>query len=60
MQEDALATASSGSARTVVELLAVPTDVSDEASVQAWRTATIERFGSVQVCGNNAGVSGRG
>lgn len=39
-----------------VETLAVPTDVSDEAAVQALAAATLERFGSVHVVCNNAGV----
>jgi NAD(P)-dependent dehydrogenase (short-subunit alcohol dehydrogenase family) len=40
-----------------VETLAVPTDVSDEASVQALATAAVERFGAVHVVCNNAGVA---
>ena len=39
-----------------VETLAVPCDVSDEAAVQALAAATLERFGSVHVVCNNAGV----
>jgi NAD(P)-dependent dehydrogenase (short-subunit alcohol dehydrogenase family) len=39
-----------------VETLAVRTDVSDEAAVQALAAATLERFGSVHVVCNNAGV----
>ena len=37
--------------------VAVPTDVSDEASVQALADASFERFGAVHVLCNNAGVS---
>lgn len=39
-----------------VKTLAVTTDVSDEASVQALAAAAIERFGAVHVVCNNAGV----
>jgi NAD(P)-dependent dehydrogenase (short-subunit alcohol dehydrogenase family) len=39
-----------------VETLAVRTDVSDEASVQALAAAAVERFGAVHVVCNNAGV----
>lgn len=39
-------------------LLAVPTDVSDPAAVDALAQATIDRFGSVHVICNNAGVGG--
>jgi NAD(P)-dependent dehydrogenase (short-subunit alcohol dehydrogenase family) len=39
-----------------VETLMVPTDVSVEASVQALAAATIERFATVHVVCNNAGV----
>jgi NAD(P)-dependent dehydrogenase (short-subunit alcohol dehydrogenase family) len=38
------------------ETLAVRTDVSDEASVQALAAAAVERFGAVHVLCNNAGV----
>jgi NAD(P)-dependent dehydrogenase (short-subunit alcohol dehydrogenase family) len=40
-----------------VEVAAVPTDVSDGASVQRLADATVERFGRVDVLCNNAGVS---
>jgi NAD(P)-dependent dehydrogenase (short-subunit alcohol dehydrogenase family) len=40
-----------------VETLAVPTDVSDEAAVQALAEAALERFGAVHVLCNNAGVA---
>jgi NAD(P)-dependent dehydrogenase (short-subunit alcohol dehydrogenase family) len=39
-----------------VETLLVPTDVSDEAAVQALAAATLKRFGSVNIVCNNAGV----
>jgi NAD(P)-dependent dehydrogenase (short-subunit alcohol dehydrogenase family) len=38
----------------------VPTDVSDEAAVQALAAAALERFGSVHVVCNNAGVISMG
>src|SRR5215831_2482088 len=37
--------------------LAVPTDVSDEAAVNALATAAVDRFGAVHVVCNNAGVT---
>lgn len=39
-------------------VLAVPTDVSDEASMAALRDAAYERFGTVHLVCNNAGVIG--
>jgi NAD(P)-dependent dehydrogenase (short-subunit alcohol dehydrogenase family) len=39
------------------EVLAVPTDVSDEGSVQALAAATLERFGGAHLVCNNAGVA---
>ena len=39
---------------------AMRTDVSDAASVQALADATVERFGTVHVICNNAGVGGGG
>jgi NAD(P)-dependent dehydrogenase (short-subunit alcohol dehydrogenase family) len=39
-----------------VKTLAVPTDVSDEAAVQALAAAAVDRFGAVHVLCNNAGV----
>ena len=44
------------SAARGVDTLTVRTDVSDEASVQALAAAAIERFGTVHVVCNNAGV----
>ena len=41
-------------------VLAVPTDVTDAASVEALRDAALERFGAVHVICNNAGVGGLG
>ncbi len=41
------------------EVVGVPTDVADHASVVALREATLERFGAVHVVCNNAGVVGR-
>ena len=40
-----------------VKTLAVPTDVSDEAAVNALAAAAVDRFGTVHVVCNNAGVS---
>jgi NAD(P)-dependent dehydrogenase (short-subunit alcohol dehydrogenase family) len=42
------------------EVLAVPTDVSDRAAVEALRDAAVERFGTVHVVCNNAGVASGG
>jgi len=42
-----------------IEVLAVPTDVSIEEQVQALASTAVERFGSVQVVCNNAGVMTR-
>jgi NAD(P)-dependent dehydrogenase (short-subunit alcohol dehydrogenase family) len=60
VQVDALNVAAERIAAIGVETLAVVTDVSKEASVQALAAATIERFGAVHVVCNNAGVSGKG
>ena len=43
-----------------VDTLTVPTDVSDEAAVQALAVATMERFGAAHVVCNNAGVAAKG
>ncbi len=43
-------------ARLGAKTLAVPTDVSDEAAVQALAAAAVDRFGAVHVVCNNAGV----
>jgi NAD(P)-dependent dehydrogenase (short-subunit alcohol dehydrogenase family) len=42
-----------------VETLEMPTDVSQEAAVQALAAATLERFGRVDVVCNNAGVASK-
>jgi NAD(P)-dependent dehydrogenase (short-subunit alcohol dehydrogenase family) len=52
----ALAAAEKEIARLGVKTLAVQTDVSDEASVQALAGAAVDRFGGVHVVCNNAGV----
>jgi NAD(P)-dependent dehydrogenase (short-subunit alcohol dehydrogenase family) len=57
VQEDALASAAEQVGALGVETLAVPTDVSDEAAVQALAAAAVERFGAVHVVCNNAGVA---
>src|SRR5258707_3726385 len=40
-----------------VDAITVPTDVSDEAAVQALASAALSRFGAVHVVCNNAGVA---
>ncbi len=40
------------------EVLGVPTDVADAASVQALADTAVDRFGAVHVLCNNAGVGG--
>jgi NAD(P)-dependent dehydrogenase (short-subunit alcohol dehydrogenase family) len=57
VQEDALASAADRVAALGVETMAVPTDVSDEESVQALAATAVERFGGVHVACNNAGVA---
>jgi NAD(P)-dependent dehydrogenase (short-subunit alcohol dehydrogenase family) len=47
-------------AETGAELISLPTDVSNESDVQALAAATFERFGTVHVVCNNAGVGSRG
>jgi NAD(P)-dependent dehydrogenase (short-subunit alcohol dehydrogenase family) len=47
-------------AATGAELISLPTDVSSETDVQALAAATFERFGTVHVVCNNAGVGSRG
>lgn len=54
---DAVEVARAELASTGAEVLALPTDVSDEAAVFALAEATIERFGSVDVVCNNAGTA---
>jgi NAD(P)-dependent dehydrogenase (short-subunit alcohol dehydrogenase family) len=56
VDEAGLATAAGTIGARGVETLTVRTDVSDEASVQALAAAGVERFGTVHVVCNNAGV----
>ena len=56
VEQDALAAADQKILAHGVETLAVPTDVSDEAAVQALARRALDRFGSVHVVCNNAGV----
>ena len=60
VQVDALSAAAERIAALHVEAVAVQTDVSKEASVQALAQAALDRFGAVHVVCNNAGVAGRG
>jgi len=57
VDEAALAAAAETVAAHGVQTLAVPTDVSSEAAVQALAAATVERFGAAHVVCNNAGVA---
>jgi NAD(P)-dependent dehydrogenase (short-subunit alcohol dehydrogenase family) len=57
VQEDALHAAALAVAAQGVEVSTVRCDVSKEDEVQALATATLERFGSVHVVCNNAGVA---
>src|SRR5262245_25705511 len=59
VQEDALAKAADDIAALGVETQAVRTDVSVEADVQALAAATLERFGTVHLVCNNAGVAAK-
>jgi NAD(P)-dependent dehydrogenase (short-subunit alcohol dehydrogenase family) len=56
IEQSALDAAEQKIADLGVETLAVLTDVSDEASVQALAAAAVERFAAVHVVCNNAGV----
>jgi NAD(P)-dependent dehydrogenase (short-subunit alcohol dehydrogenase family) len=56
VDEGGLTAAAEKIAARGVETLTVKTDVSDEASVQALAAAAVERFGTVHVVCNNAGV----
>jgi NAD(P)-dependent dehydrogenase (short-subunit alcohol dehydrogenase family) len=56
VEETALRAAAESVQKLGVESLAVRTDVSDEDSVRALAAAAVERFGSVHVVCNNAGV----
>ena len=58
VEQPALAGAADSIGATLgIETLAVPADVRDEGAVQALADAAIERFGSVHVVCNNAGVA---
>jgi NAD(P)-dependent dehydrogenase (short-subunit alcohol dehydrogenase family) len=57
IEEPALHVAEQKIAGLGVQTLAVPTDVSDEAAVNALAAAAADRFGAVHVVCNNAGVS---
>jgi NAD(P)-dependent dehydrogenase (short-subunit alcohol dehydrogenase family) len=57
VEQTALEAAEQKIARLGVKTLAVRTDVSDDASVQALAAASVDRFGAVHVICNNAGVS---
>jgi NAD(P)-dependent dehydrogenase (short-subunit alcohol dehydrogenase family) len=56
IEQAALEAAEQKVAELGVKTMAVTTDVSDEASVQALAAAAVERFGAVHVVCNNAGV----
>ena len=56
VEQAALEAAEQKIAQPGIKTLAVTTDVSDEASVQALAAAAVERFGAVHVVCNNAGV----
>jgi NAD(P)-dependent dehydrogenase (short-subunit alcohol dehydrogenase family) len=56
IEQDALEAAEQKIVTHGVKTLAVPTDVSDEAAVHALARAAVDRFGSVHVVCNNAGV----
>jgi len=56
IEQEALVAAEQQIAALGVQTLAVRTDVSDEAAVQALAAAAVERFGAVHLVCNNAGV----
>ena len=56
VDETALAAAAERITAHGVEALTVPTDVSDEAAVNALAAATVERFDAAHIVCNNAGV----
>src|SRR5262249_58484696 len=56
VEQSALESAEQKIADFGVKTLAVPTDVSDEAAVNAVAAAAVDRFGAVHVVCNNAGV----
>jgi NAD(P)-dependent dehydrogenase (short-subunit alcohol dehydrogenase family) len=57
VEEPALQAAAEKIAGLGAKTLAVPTDVSDEAAVNALAAAAVDRFGAVHVACNNAGVA---
>ena len=57
VEEPALQAAEQKVAGLGAKTLAVPTDVSDEAAVNALAAAAVDRFGAVHVVCNNAGVA---
>jgi NAD(P)-dependent dehydrogenase (short-subunit alcohol dehydrogenase family) len=57
VEQPALQAASEKIAGLGAKTLAVPTDVSDEAAVNALAAAAMDRFGAVHVVCNNAGVA---
>ena len=59
IEEAALATTTAALASDGATVEAIPTDVSDAASVQALADAAVGRFGAVHVVCNNAAVAGR-
>jgi NAD(P)-dependent dehydrogenase (short-subunit alcohol dehydrogenase family) len=59
VEESALAVAAEKVAARGVDTLAVRADVSDATAVEALASATIERFGGVDLVCNNAGVASR-
>jgi NAD(P)-dependent dehydrogenase (short-subunit alcohol dehydrogenase family) len=58
VEEPALAAAAAELAAAGAEVLAVPTDVSDEAAVEQLRDRTLSAYGAVHLLCNNAGVGG--
>jgi NAD(P)-dependent dehydrogenase (short-subunit alcohol dehydrogenase family) len=60
IEEEALAAAVGDVVDSGAEAVGVRTDVSDAAEVDALRDAAVERFGTVHVVCNNAGVAGGG
>ena len=60
VEESVLAAAANSLAADGVEVATCVTDVSDADSVEALARATLDRFGTVHVVCNNAGISGGG
>jgi len=60
VEEPALAAAANSLAADGVEVATCVTDVSDADSVEALARATLDRFGTVHVLCNNAGIGGGG